>query len=239
MDIIVNLLGAISWPVVALVTLIAGGFGWLNKPLTSISDGIVKFVSEFRKFKKELETTEATLKGLVDSISKTQEAISQFDISSLKSEIQDVTTAISDLTQRDMLSAKEALETTAEARAEVEKVGEDPAVTEEADPHEGEELSSLAMLSKIEREWKVITDALRTRAGERHFDGRAIAETAYALVDNRRRSPLTQEQAKLLATMHSQFKSYTRRRATVEDWMTRPSFDSFMDAAKVARAFLK
>ena len=215
-----KLISDLAWPMVALIGIFILGPGGLLKSI----------VGELTERLLKVNSAISDLKSTVEQFNEIQRKFSESTgwVSEFQTRLATITSQI-----REVRSIAE--DQVAQAISEGSRTfGNDVEVVEEADITEIGRKNPEDMFDEISAEWMKLTSALRDRVGQDAWDGRAIGQMAWKLVDKRRKNPLQSNEAELFENLHSQWKRFTRLHATRADWLTPEVYLGFMKGVERA-----
>jgi len=217
-------------------------------PLLLFLYAVYKFVITLRKYGPEIQklnTTEGIgklfaladqMKGAATEFGNAAQRYSQAEKelaevrSSLANANSQLALALEELLQlRNADRARQAQDAAAldlaEAGAAVE-IKEEQAAAQERPAQDHDRVRRLApadQFNRIMQKWNHFTGILRQRVDDNpgvKWDGRAIGQIAYDLVDRRRRSPISEQLADKIADLHGRYRSFVLKQDTKADWLT-------------------
>lgn len=228
-DVIIRIMHEISWPLAFLIIGLLAAFGGLDKPLKSVSAGIVSFFKEFRDFRSQLEGVESKLKDITSSspdLIKTIDAHVQALQSSLNEKLAMIEKEI--VTTRERVTQESlAVETGSDESAD----GNDSLLPAEAAKN---------AIAEIVSAWRAVTQALEDKyQTAKRFDRREYGQAVIKFANGSARQKPSDELAEKISALHSRFKGFTRRQSYAEEWFTAAMRDGFMQDANNVIAELK
>lgn len=218
MKCIVELMNAISWPIAVLIFGVVAAFGGLNKPLSAISAAFGGIFKDLNDFKKELSNVEGKLAevaaSMPEAISKIADQVADIEttlskkLGSIQSEIQS--------TRNRLLQESLADE------VEVGSILSKPNLI--SDPTEADRAIAL-----IVEAWAKVKTALEEKyADAANFDKREYGQAVRTLANGSSDIKPSIAVAERVASLHSRFKGFTRRRAYAIEWLTTEMVDSYL-----------
>jgi hypothetical protein len=224
-------MNAISWPIAVLILALLAAFGGLNRPLKAISEGLAGFFRDFREFKETLERTQGMVENLSKELPKTtesfEEQIKRMDSASDK--IQDsIKSKFENLGQR--LIVEGIVQEAAADNVELESTSSIGKLLKTAEDAQKE-------IEKIANSWENLKGVISKELPETgQFDGREYGKAVLRLASDPN-SKLNPEVAEKIASLHSRFKSFTRRKAYATEWLTQEMSNAYVsDASDVDSA---
>jgi hypothetical protein len=227
-----------AWPLVALVAIIVlGPLGYLEKAMAAFASAAQNLIGGIKEAKdnlvrvsneaREFSLNTADLQTLLGKINQ--------DISELNIRTRAISEDLETRSQIDLQKSKEDVE---------ENFG---GSSDDAHDFKGDYASLVnddvvandpeLMLTEMVNSWIDILQCLEDFGG-RKFDARAVGQFAFSLTHKNRKKPLSSSQAELIARLHGEYKSFTRRRSTAKSWLTPEIYRDFMDSAKLAKQVL-
>lgn len=215
-----ELISDLAWPIVALIGIwILGPGGLLKSIVGELTERLLKVNSAI----SELKNTVEQFNDIQRKFSDSTDWVSEF-----QNKLATITSQI-----REIKSIAE--EQVAQAISEGSKTfGNDPSAGAAKEVTELDRKSPDDMFDDISTKWAKLTAVLKERVGQDAYDGRAIGQMAWILVDKRRKNPLQSTDAELLENLHSQWKRFTRLHATRTDWLTPEVYLGFVTGVERA-----
>ena len=209
---LLDFIARIAWPLVALIgVLILGPGGLLQKIVGELSEKLFRITDAIGQFKETANDFHKTVNGLKESTTWVGELRDQLLVISVQLQ------GINSIAQQLVISeASRALEKT---------VGEENPNATASPAAMGK--SPDEMFDDLRDRWDSFTQSLGERVGN-DFDARSVGKMAWKLVDRRRAKPLTESQAALIETLHSQMKRFNRLQSNKDEWLTHDIYAAFV-----------
>jgi hypothetical protein len=220
MKALIDLLDAISWPLAILLLGIVSAFGGLNRPLKAVSEAFGGIFKDLRSFKSELSEVDVSLKSstksMADHVDKIQKQVAEID-SAMRGKLSEIEKQIQAI--RDLANQESKVALAEETGIEIADVN--LTTLTQAEAH--------IALGVISKEWADLQNMLSESFPiTRDIDRREYGQAIKTLAEEKTYDRLTMQLADQIASLHSRFKGFTRRRAFAEDWLTSNLRDSYV-----------
>lgn len=224
MTTVISLMNAITWPITFLVFGVLAALGGLNRPLNAMSEAFGGIFKDLRAFRAELETLERKLGEMPEAFSKS--------VSGLQDYMKDLDKEI-----KAKLNEIEAqIQTVKERMTQEALAGETGIEPEEISGGTLSQAEALTSIQQISAAWIGVRDGLaETFPATREFDKREYGRRILDMARSSTKSKPSNEMAEAVASLHSRFKGFTRRKAYAQEWMTAEIRDSYLMDAEQAK----
>jgi hypothetical protein len=224
----IDFMNAISWPIAIILFGIVAALGGLKKPLEAISTAFGGIFKDLQEFKAELKNVEENLKQFSTSVPTSIEQLkSQIDI--LKTEIDqklsEININVDDTKKR---VSQEAVKQEIDFEDDTDVTG-DPAKQTYMTVSDAN-----AGIAEIIDRWASIKSKVIAKYPKMPtLDKRAYGNELVELAKSGGQNLPNLETAKSIASLHSRFKGYTRRKAYAADWLTKEMLDQYREDSEV------
>jgi methyl-accepting chemotaxis protein len=217
-------MNAITWPVAVLIFGVVAALGGLNSPLKAMAEAFGGIFKDLRAFRGELETLERKLAEMPDSFSKTVSGLQDY----VKDLDSDIKTKLNEIEQQ--------IQTVKERVTQEALAGETGIEPNEISSGTLGVTEAQQSITEISAAWAGVRESLAEKfPTTSDFDKREYGRAILELARNSPNSNPSIELAEAVASLHSRFKGFTRRKAYAQDWITAEIRESYLEDAAKAR----